>query len=76
MVTKEQVAAALMATAAIGEAIRDLGSVPSGELYARLMDRLSLESYQAAIGVLKRAGLVEEKGHVLRWTGPAAETKN
>jgi hypothetical protein len=71
MMTKEQVRAALEVTRAVAEAIRDLGEVPSGHLYARLLGTLSLEQYEAIIGVLKRTRLVEEdSSHVLRWIGP------
>jgi hypothetical protein len=37
------------------------------------MDRLSIENYEAAIGLLKRAGLVAEDHHLLRWLGPALD---
>ncbi len=72
-VTKEQVAGAIKAIAAVAEAIRELGSVPSGEFYARLLGHMSLETYTAIIARLKGAGLVEEKGHVLTWIGPKIE---
>ena len=72
-VSKEQVRAAVSAVAALAEAVRGLGEVPSGVLYANVMGSLSLDQYQQAIGILKRAGLVEETGHVLRWVGPALE---
>lgn len=58
--------------AAIAEAIRKLGTVPSGHLYASLMGHLSLDQYQQIIGRLKRAGLVSESYHELTWIGPAA----
>lgn len=67
--------AALQVATVLGEAIRDLtaasplGGVPSGELYARVMSYLTLEQYQAAIDVLKRAGLVAERNHLLAWIG-------
>lgn len=56
---------------AIGETIRDLGSVPSGHLYARVMDKMSLTVYNSCIEILKTAGVVEESGHLLTWIGPA-----
>lgn len=71
MTTTTQIKAALMAAAAVGDAIRELGSVPSGEMYAHLSGALSIETYQRIICTLKSAGLVEERGHVLRWIGPA-----
>ncbi len=54
----------------IAEAIRALGSVPSGHLYARLMSHFSFEEYEQLIGILKSAKLVkEEESHLLVWIG-------
>lgn len=61
--------AALRIAAAVGEAIRDLGSVPSGHLYARLMGQMSLETYEIVIGALVKAGLVTKKNNLLTWVG-------
>ena len=55
--------------AAIAEAIRDLGSVPSGHLYARVMGILSLDQYNQVIGILKKQGLVTESHYELTWIG-------
>lgn len=65
--TEKELNAALETVKALADAIRQLGTIPNGELYARVMDKLSLETYTAAIGLLKRTGLVEESNHVLRW---------
>jgi hypothetical protein len=67
------VMAMLQAVAAVGDAIRSLGSVPSGHLYARLMGHLTLDQYTSIIEVLKKSGLVAERSHVLTWVGPPAE---
>lgn len=64
-------AAAVQAVKALADAIRELGSVPSGHLYAHIMGSVPLESYQAMLDILKQAGLVSEGGtHMLRWIGP------
>lgn len=55
---------------AISETLREMGEVPSGLLYSLLMGRMSLTQYEETIGTLKRAGLVAESNHVLRWVGP------
>jgi len=56
---------------AFADSIRALGSVPSGELYARACGTMTLAQYNEIIGILKRAGLVREDGyHILTWTGP------
>jgi hypothetical protein len=59
--------AALQTVVAVGEAIKDLGSVPSGHLYARLMGHMSLETYNKVIGLLVKVGAVKEENHLLTW---------
>lgn len=67
----DQIMAAVRLTAAVGQAIRELGTVPSGHLYARLMNRLTLEEYDRLIDVLIRAGVVKRHAsHLLEWVGP------
>lgn len=68
LTTKER--AFIEIVASLGVAIKSLGEVPSGHLYARVMGHLSLEQYNSFIAVLKQQGLVSEKGHLLTWTGP------
>lgn len=66
--TKEQIAFELVAI--LGATIRELKQVPSGELYAHVMDKLSLENYTKVIELLKKAKLVEESNaHLLTWIG-------
>lgn len=69
--TLAQARAALNIVLALAEAIRELGRVPSGTLYANVMGKLDLATYEAAIRMLKNAGLVKETAHELEWTGPA-----
>ena len=61
--------AALDAIVTVGEAIKALGSVPSGHLYAQLMPYMSLETYNKIIAILVRAGGVKEERHLLTWIG-------
>ena len=57
----------------VAEAIRDLGEVPSGHLYARLMGVMELQQYEQVIDLLIDAQLIERTpAHLLRWIGPAA----
>ena len=68
--TVEEMKAAKAVLLAVGDTIREVGEVPSGVLYSMLMGRIDLGGYEAMIGILKRAGLVEEtSAHVLRWIG-------
>lgn len=55
---------------ALFEAIRELGSVPNGVLYAQVMGTISLRDYERAIDLLKGAQLVTESGHVLTCSAP------
>ena len=64
MTSKES---ALAVVRAVALAIQELGSVPSGHLYARLMGHMSLESYQMILKILTDAKLIEVKGHVIHW---------
>jgi hypothetical protein len=66
----KQLGAAVATVAAVAEAIRGLGQVPSGELYANVCGTLSLQQYEQIIALLKRADLVSESGHMLSWVGP------
>lgn len=61
--------AALAIVLAVGEAIKELGSVPNGHLYARLMGQMSLETYNKVIGLLVKTGAVKNENHLLTWVG-------
>jgi hypothetical protein len=67
---KEQMKTAITIVAAVAEAIRELGSIPSGHLYAQVMGRIDLAAYTKIIGTLKNAGLVAEQNDLLTWVGP------
>ena len=66
-----QVAALLALLQVLAEAIRDAkdAGIPSGHLYAMMVHKVPLATYQYAIGILKNAGAVTEQFHLLRWTG-------
>jgi hypothetical protein len=67
----EQAQAAAGALSSLADCIRNLGSIPSGHLYARLEDYMSLETYQKLIGLLVEAGMVRQhSSHLLEWIGP------
>jgi hypothetical protein len=55
---------------AIAEAVRAAKEIPSGHLYAMLCGAIDLPAYRKVLGILQRAGVVEEKGHLVRWIGP------
>jgi hypothetical protein len=55
---------------AVRDCIRELGSVPSGELYARLCGHMSLETYESIIQTMINARVVRRSNHLLTWIGP------
>ena len=58
---------------AVAEVIRNLGEVPSGHLYARVMGVMDLRQYEQVIDLLVDAKLVERMpSQLLRCVGPAA----
>ena len=76
MSTTSEAIAAVRVAHAVAETIRELGQVPSGHLYARLMGVMDLHQYEQVIGLLVDARLVErDRSHLLRWIGPAANPK-
>jgi hypothetical protein len=72
--TKQQVDSALEIMMAIAEAIKDLGSVPSGHLYARVMGHVDIHTYNTIIALLKDAKIVAEHNHLLTYIGPQKES--
>ena len=65
-----ETAAALMIIRAVADAVRDLGQVPEGELYAAIMGHLSLDAFNRVLEILKRGGMIQVRGHLVIWTGP------
>jgi hypothetical protein len=65
----KQIEASLLAVKAIADAIRKLKEIPSGTLYAIVMGKMSLESYNGIISLLKRTKLISEKNNLLTWIG-------
>ena len=65
--TAEQVKQFVEIVRTVGEIIQAHGSVPSGELFARLMGHMSLAQYLQIIEILKAAGRVVQKNNVLTW---------
>lgn len=72
-VTKEQVAAVVDTIVTMGHLIRMYGEIPSGELYARVMDKMSLTTYTSIIDKLVEMKLITKQNHLLTWIGPVAK---
>ena len=69
----KDVVGALKIAVAVGDTIRELGSVPSGELYSRVMGHMDVHSFEKIITALVGAGLVRQHNFLLTWIGPAAK---
>lgn len=69
--TKDQIAAGFEIVALVGQLVKHApnGEIPEGELYARLMDKFSLNSFNSIISTLVKAKAIERKNHLLRWIG-------
>lgn len=65
--TRAEITTALQLCTVVADAIRALGSVPSGELYVRVQGHFSLTQYQSIIDTLVRARLITNKNHLLTW---------
>ena len=70
MTDQEKIKAMLAVVQSIAEIIRLAKEIPSGHLYARLMNSMDLNQYTSIIECLKRTGLIEEINHMLKWKGP------
>lgn len=60
--------AALELIVLFAKIVKEAGEIPSGHLYAMVMDKLTLEQYQVIISKLKGADLVVQKNHLLVWS--------
>lgn len=45
--------------------------IPSGHLYARLIDKMPLDNYNVFISALVRTGKITNDGHLLKAINPA-----
>jgi hypothetical protein len=72
--TKEQIAGSVRAIQAVAEAIRELGQVPAGTLYANICGSLDLQQFEKIISILVGAGLVKRDGsNLLTWQNPQTQ---
>lgn len=62
-------------TAILAEAIQELKEVPSGLLYAQVMEHITFDAFTAAISDLIKGGLIEKSGYFLKWIGEKTEVE-
>lgn len=71
--TKDEVKAAIQIILTVSSLIKELGQVPSGELYAMLLEplpKMSCETYLRMIDKIREAGLIRVDNHLITWIGP------
>lgn len=67
----DQIASAVLVVAAVAEVVRQVGSIPSGNVYANLCGMITLPQYESILTTLKNAELISESpAHLLTWIGP------
>jgi hypothetical protein len=78
MKNTEKAKAQLQAILAVRDFIKEVRTIPSGHLYARLMEHgWSLEFYQSVIVTLERAGVIKlHPTHLIEWVGSSADRSN
>jgi hypothetical protein len=54
---------------ALADAIKSLKQIPNGELYARVMDKFTIESYNSYINALVNIKAIEIKNNMIIWKG-------
>ena len=65
-----QAAAMWLVIGAFRDALREAGDrgIPSGEMYAIVMGKMSLDTYTGIIEAMKMLGMVKESNHLLTIT--------
>ena len=67
--TNARVERAVAIANAIALSVRELGSVPSGHVYAAYMGEINLDVYNYLVDSMVKAGLIRKSGNVLTWCG-------
>jgi hypothetical protein len=67
MTTTNELKAGFKALQALAEAIRELKKIPSGHLYARVMNYMDINAYEKAISLLCNSGVIRKNGDMLVW---------
>ena len=49
------------------DAIREVGEIPAGHLYAACMDKIDLETFNCAINCIVKSGVVTREGDLLKF---------
>jgi len=68
--TKQQFEAYLNAARAIADAIKELGTAPLGPMYAAIMSKMSLNTFNGILDRLVGAKLITKTNETATWIGP------
>lgn len=66
---EKQVQAAFKAMTAMTEAIKELGEIPDGHLYAQVMPHMEYDVYVVLRDKIVSTGLVSLSNNLLKWVG-------
>lgn len=66
-ITKDAVKAALVLVKVLADAVKEAGEIPSGALYAAVMSKIDLNTYNRVLDILQKAGVIEVKGNLVKW---------
>lgn len=69
--TRQQIKAVLNVMIAITDAIREAREIPAGHLYAAVMEHVDLATFESIVARIVATRIVECRGHLLVWVGPA-----
>lgn len=77
MTHQEKISAALDVMRAVADAIKEAKRIPSGHLFAMLMEHgCSIEQFQTIVNTLKSTGLISEQNYELIWNLKEAQNEN
>lgn len=71
---KQQILSYLKMSAILADTIQEIKSVPSGHLYAMVMGKMDINTYNHLIDTLIKGGVVRrEPSHLLVWIGGSSK---
>lgn len=70
---KNEIRNALEMIMLVARCIKDAREIPSGIIYASMINSINLDGYESIIRILVKCGLVSKNGNLLKWIGPDKE---
>ena len=69
MVSAEEIKAGIAVALVAVQIVREKKSIPSGELYALLCGRVTIDGYNGMLRFLEKQNLISVQNHLVRWHG-------